>query len=71
MEEWLKAKGFQEKQGKWHRLGKRDLQVFIGEDGDWSAYFLEPGISFTDSDMLFSSLPEDQAKESIERLLSL
>ena len=79
MEEWLKSKGFEEYYGMWYWEGNlTSLVVLIEEDGSWSCDFgkgkgrnFHSTVKRKEDAVLFDSLPEDQAKESIERLIAL
>lgn len=74
MEDWLKSKGFEEVTGVWYRFGNLStMYAYVDEDLNWSVGY-NKGKRFSlpsNDDLLFSSLPEDQSKESIERLLAL
>lgn len=76
MENFLKKNGFREDAGVWYRVrGRMTFAVFIEECGGWSCGV---GRSKTGAlvrahktEPLFFALPEDQAKESIEHLVSV
>lgn len=73
MERWLKDNGFKEVIGVWYRfMTLTTLAIYIGEHGDWSAcYGKGYQFSLNNDNLLFSDLPEDQAKESVAMLVSL
>lgn len=75
MEDWLTAKGFREMCGIWYRWsgGMTTMYAYVDEDLNWSTGY-NKGDNFTlpsNDNLLFSCLPEDQAKESIENLINL
>ena len=74
MEAWLKKQNFEEIDGIWYHFKHRGhtMVVFLEEDNSWTAHLSESINNWDDADnLLFSSLPEDQAKITITRLLKL
>ena len=72
MEEWLKSLGFLEVMGLWYLFKVYSLVVYIEEDGSWSCCCAKGrAAQLTNDDLLFSSLPEDQAKITLERIIAL